>query len=109
MTFIEKVLKLLERNGITKNKMLIDLSLSKNSFVDWKKRGNVPNGDVIGKIADYFNVSTDYLLGKAEPDEITFDDFTYARHNESKNLTEEDKRALLAMAKIFKDRLDKER
>ncbi|MCI1966314.1 MAG: helix-turn-helix transcriptional regulator [Oscillospiraceae bacterium] len=43
-----------------------------------------------------------------EPD-ITFDDFTYALHNETKELTEENKQKLLEMAKFFKTMQDKEK
>jgi len=64
MTFVERVLELIEENNITKNKLLTDLKLGKNSFVNWLERGTIPSGDVLIKIADYFNVSVDYLLGK---------------------------------------------
>lgn len=70
------------------------------------------------KIANRFNVSTSYLLDgsqkekptakNGEPD-ITFDDFTYALHNESKELTEENKQKLLEMARIFKLAQDQEK
>jgi transcriptional regulator with XRE-family HTH domain len=46
--------------------MLTDLQIAKNSFNNWAERGTIPSGDVIVKIADYFNVSTDYLLGKTD-------------------------------------------
>lgn len=64
--FLDRVLNLIEINKITKNKLLIDLKLSKNSFVDWSNRGTIPNGETLIKIADYFNVSTDYLLGRTD-------------------------------------------
>lgn len=66
MNFIDTLLALINRNGITKNKLLVDLKLGKNSFVDWKKNGNIPSGETLSKIATYFNVSTDYLLGKGD-------------------------------------------
>ncbi|WP_101698537.1 helix-turn-helix domain-containing protein [Clostridium minihomine] len=43
----------------------------------------------------------DSFTYKDEP-EITFDDFTYALHAESQDLTEENKQKLLEMAKLFK-------
>ncbi|NCB31872.1 MAG: hypothetical protein EOM66_10760, partial [Clostridia bacterium] len=66
MDAIDRILGLIQTSDITKNKMLTDLKLSKNSFVNWKKRGNVPPGDVLSQIADYFGVSVDYLLGRTE-------------------------------------------
>jgi repressor LexA len=62
MEFIEIVLNLIKQKGISKNKMLTDLGLSKNSIVDWNNRGTIPNGETLSKIAAYFNISTDYLL-----------------------------------------------
>ena len=64
--FIEKVKELLKEKGITKNKLLTDLQLGKNSFVNWESRGTVPSGEVLAKIANYFGVSVDYLLGNEE-------------------------------------------
>lgn len=72
MTFLEIVLKLLKEKGISKNKMLTDLKLSKNSFVDWTKYGNIPNGETLSKIAEYFNVTADYLLGKSDSPDNTY-------------------------------------
>lgn len=66
MIFTDRVLKLIAENNITKNKLLVELNLSKNSFVDWINRGTVPNGDILKKIADYFDVSVDYLLGRTD-------------------------------------------
>lgn len=66
MTFVERVLQLIEEKNITKNKLLMDLGLSKNSFVNWIDRGNIPNGDVIVKISQYFDVSVDYILGLSD-------------------------------------------
>lgn len=88
------------------------------------------SADKLSKIASHFNVSVDYLLGNvSEPyfhldnqritdeincldeyekkpaaqtgDELGFDDFTYALHNETKKLTEENRQKLLEMAKFF--------
>lgn len=69
--------------------------------------------DMLIKFANYFNVSTDYLLGitdernsSSDNDDIGFDDFTYAMHNETKELTEDDKQMLLGMAKMLKKRVE---
>lgn len=48
------------------------------------------------------------LVPIKEAPEITFDDFTYAFLDESKELTEENKQKLLEMAKFFKQQQDKE-
>jgi len=67
--FIERVSALIAAQGITRNKLLTDLKLDKSSFLNWERRGTVPSGDVIARIADYFHVSTDYLLGRTDQKE----------------------------------------
>ena len=71
MKFTDTLLFLIAKKGISKNKMLTDLKLAKGSFSNWKNRGTIPNGDTLAKIAKYFDVTTDYLLGseqKNKPD-----------------------------------------
>ncbi|EMG27502.1 prophage ps1 protein 15 [Listeria fleischmannii 1991] len=41
-----------------------DLGFSKNLFYRWKTSS--PKGEDLAKVANYFNVSTDYLLGRTE-------------------------------------------
>lgn len=64
--FLQRVTDLINSHGITRNKLLTDIGLNTNSFVAWEKRGTVPGGNTLTKIADYFHVSTDYLLGRTD-------------------------------------------
>ena len=64
--FLERVIDLIQSQGITKNKLLVDLNLNKSSFFDWERRNTIPGGEIVAKIADYFGVSTDYLLGRTD-------------------------------------------
>lgn len=64
--FVERLKKLLSEREITKNKLLTDLQLGKNSFVNWESRGTIPSGEVLTKIAEYFGVTVDYLLGNTD-------------------------------------------
>lgn len=78
MNFLDRVLNLIETKDTTKNKLAIDLKLAKGSIANWQDRGTVPSGDIILKIAQYFHVSTDYLLTGVE--------------NKSINLSNDEKR-----------------
>lgn len=108
--FLERTLDLIQKKGITKNKLLTDLHLSKNSFLNWSERGNIPSAEVVQKIADYLDVPLDYLMGRTDdpnqkPGEtnIRFDEFSYAMYNESKELSDSDKQRLLTFARMLKD------
>lgn len=61
--FFDIFSELCRRNGVTPNKALVDCEISRTSVAKWKK-GAVPNGSTLSKIADYFGVTTDYLLGQ---------------------------------------------
>jgi transcriptional regulator with XRE-family HTH domain len=63
---------LAKQNKIAVDKVLIDCKINKNFIYDIEKRNSVPSIETLEKIADYFNVSTDYLLGREQP-KITVD------------------------------------
>lgn len=53
------------RRGISPNSVCKTIGLS-NSMATYWKNGTMPKSDVLIQIADYFNVSTDYLLGRTD-------------------------------------------
>lgn len=52
---------LCEMRNIPKTKVLADIGLSTGNLNKWKKGGSI-NSDTIIDIANYFNVSIDYIL-----------------------------------------------
>jgi len=52
----------LKSKKITATEMLLDLGLNRSTLVDMKN-GSMPSADKLGKIAQYLELSTDYLLG----------------------------------------------
>ncbi len=67
--FVENVTELLKKQKITKNQMLKDLNLSRNSFVDWTKRDTIPSAKVVSAIAEYLGTTISTLLGYPEDEE----------------------------------------
>ena len=63
MDTIQKIVELLAKNGISGAKMSRDLGFSNAVFSQWKAGKQKPSIEKLTKIAEYFNVSTDYLLG----------------------------------------------
>ena len=61
--FISVLKRLLSEKGVTQKQFLSDISININAVTDWKKNGNIPNGETLKRIAAYFDVSVDYLLG----------------------------------------------
>lgn len=64
--FISRLIGLISEKGISKNKMLKDLGLGAGTLATWQARNSIPNGEILSRLADYFNVTTDYLLGNTD-------------------------------------------
>lgn len=60
--------KLLKERGITTYRVAKDTGLNAAMFSSWKQGVYTPKGDKLQKIADYFNVSLEYLMTGEEPD-----------------------------------------
>ena len=62
--FYDRFKELCERRGISCNRAALEMGLSNATPTAWKKRGLTPKADTLAVIANYFDVSTDYLLGE---------------------------------------------
>lgn len=67
----ERIKELCSKQGISLNTLEEKLNFSTN-YIYSMKRGN-PKTENLEKIADYFNVSTDYLLGRTDNPNIATD------------------------------------
>lgn len=63
--FWNKFIELCEMNNIKPNPLGKELGVSSASLTKWKN-GAIPGAETLVKIADRFNVSVDYLLGRTE-------------------------------------------
>ena len=67
----EKIKELADKRGISLTKLEEDLGYSRNTL--YKLKSQKPNAERISEIADYFNVSTDYLLGRTDNPNVAKD------------------------------------
>lgn len=104
MDFYKVIKQCCEQKGFTLNELVKALNLSTGMPSKWKK-GLIPNGETLIKLADYLDISIDYLLGREQTptDTNTDTEFTYALYKELEGLTKKQKHLLLDMAKAFKD------
>lgn len=68
MTLFERVSELAKKQGKSLNKVAEDNGLSKNALYQW--RTSSPKAETLELIANYFHVSTDYLLGRTDDPNI---------------------------------------
>ena len=64
--FAEKMIQLMKKKKITKKQISADLGIGINQIKYWQDHQNTPSAEVVSKIADYLDVSVDFLLGKEE-------------------------------------------
>ena len=64
----ERIKTLSKSKGISIKKLLSDVGLGFNTMANMKK--SMPKADNLAKIADYLDVSVDYLLGRTDVPEI---------------------------------------
>jgi len=73
MSFFDRFKLLASQAGTTVNAAAKELGISSGSVTSWKN-GTEPGSSAVSKIADHFNVTTDYLLGKTDiPSPLTHD------------------------------------
>jgi raw score 17.76 len=63
-SLFEKIKELCQNRGISINSLEETLGYSRNTIYSMKNKK--PNAERLQEIADYFNVSTDYLLGRTD-------------------------------------------
>ncbi len=63
MKFIDVFTRLCKEKGISPNAVCAELNLSNSTYTFWKQNGSTPRQTTLIKIADYFKVPVDYLLG----------------------------------------------
>ena len=102
MDVLHRIISLLKQNGKKQKELTNFLSVSHNVFTEWKAGRNSSYMKHLPKIAEFFGVSVDYLLGKETPN--AENDFTYALYNELiHDLSDEDLKQLKQFADFLRN------
>ena len=65
--------QLCAEKGVKPGRAADEIGISRATVTNWKKNGYSPRKNILEKIADYFQVSADYLIGESEQKEIPAD------------------------------------
>lgn len=100
MTAFDRLKFLCDKQGISVNVLEERIGIGRNTLYSWKKK--VPSGQNLTKVADYFHVSTDYLLGRTDnpttEDELTENQKLVA-YSIDPDVTDEEREAIINMVK----------
>lgn len=105
--FWNRFYSLCVENNTKPNPVAQSIGLSTAICTRWKN-GSIPNGDILLKIAEYFDVSVDYLLGKtdkkneATPEEQPLTDAQEALLNYCSDLSNEDLEKVIDYIELLK-------
>ncbi|MGJ0740997.1 helix-turn-helix domain-containing protein, partial [Enterococcus casseliflavus] len=68
MTLFDRIKELAKKRDKSLKEVALEIGFSENLFYQWKK--TVPTADKLQKVAKYFGVSTDYLLGENDSKKV---------------------------------------
>ncbi|EGP5189350.1 XRE family transcriptional regulator [Enterococcus faecium] len=105
MTVFERIKFLAKKHSKTMKQVTIDLGYSENYFYSLKS-GKQPSAEKLQEIADYFDVSVDYLLGREEREtpkfvDLSEDDTVFSF--DGKEISKETMRKAIAIAKALEE------
>ena len=101
MDTTERIFALIEQNSVSAAQLTREASLTSGVVSQWRHGKQKPGTDAIVKIAEYFGVTTDYLLGKTddpEPPVQLLDGLEFGLIKNFKKLGNEEKAELNRMA-----------
>lgn len=109
MTVFERIKNLTKNRSKTIKQVTNDLGYSENYFYSLKS-GKQPSADKLQEIADYFNVSVDYLLGRTDspeykteaPKNLTIEEaLASVMSSDGKPLTDNDRQILTGIIEAY--------
>lgn len=88
--FFDTFSALCTKAGVSTYKACTDCGLNRSAVAKWKN-GSVPNGATAAKLAAYFGISVDALLGKEQsaPRAVTDEELKFALFGGSEDITDE--------------------
>ena len=63
---VERLIELRKERAVSQQQLAKVLCIDRTSVGKYEKHGVIPSKDILFRMADYFNVSIDYLLGKTD-------------------------------------------
>lgn len=106
----ERFVQLLQEKGITAYRVSKETGVTQTTLSDWKTGRATPKTATLQKIADYFNVSLDWLTGSSEYRNINdynntdIDNvyFSFAKEAQNEGIDPEDIKTAIDMIKRLK-------
>lgn len=110
--FYDRFRQLCESKGVSCNKAALEIGLSNATPTKWRKTGATPTGETLDRIAKYFGVTTDYLLGKETEKapanfgkrSVSDDELKFALWGDCQDVSDDDLADVLRYAAFVRER-----
>ena len=66
MDFGKRLIELREELNLTRDDLANRINITYSALAKYETNKRFPDKETLGKLADYFNVSVDYLLGRTD-------------------------------------------
>lgn len=95
---------------MSQDKIAEELDVSQGLITKWESHQSTPAPEMLDYIADYFNVSTDYLIGRSKYRNIELNnsDLDNALFSKAKMLNDEQKKIVINVMDAIHKEVDKE-
>lgn len=98
-----RIKSLRESSNLNQKELAAILNVSNTTLSQYENGQRIPSDEVKIKLADHFNVTTDYLLGRTDDPNGEEDIVTIAAHHDGEEFSDEEKE----MIEKFKDMVRK--
>lgn len=108
MNLLDRIKKLAKQKDMSIYQLEEEIDIGRNTIYQWNKR--TPSADKLQKVADYFNVSVDYLLGRTDnptaglskkPQFTVEEALESVMSDDGKPLTEHDRKVLTGIIEAY--------
>lgn len=94
MTTNELIFNLISSKKLSIAEVAKSTKISPVLFTQWKAGRQKPSTEALSKLADYFNVSVDYLLGRTENNETTTTENLFKTKKAPESLSDDEQELL---------------
>ena len=110
-TIVDRIRTLANAQGLSLPALEVRLNIGNGTISRWNK--SAPNTDKLSRVADFFHVSLDYLLGRTDQKENSPSELVLTEGERSlielfRLIPEEKQRAFLEMGRLYADSLRKD-
>lgn len=98
---MEKLKELRLKRKLTQEKLATILGIARTTYTQYETGASEPDFKMLKKIAEFFDVTTDYLLDNNRSSN-ELDEFQFAMYGETQDLTDDQKQDILKFIRFVK-------